>query len=170
MTRQIRPAGSGSTARAWTFMRHTTSPRAAIVIGADGDPPSDWPVAPSGASDAQLSHLAGWNCEVRADDVVLMNPLGEGTYKAALPSIDAAWEEELRFTGSAAVYLLPFVPESADPAGAVDGAAAMGQALAATVRTAFSADYGKAAPVGRNAPCPCGSGKKHKQCCGRKVS
>ncbi|MHC4065055.1 MAG: SEC-C metal-binding domain-containing protein [Planctomycetota bacterium] len=22
--------------------------------------------------------------------------------------------------------------------------------------------------VGRNAPCPCGSGKKFKQCCGRK--
>jgi SEC-C motif len=23
-------------------------------------------------------------------------------------------------------------------------------------------------PVGRNAPCPCGSGRKHKQCCGAK--
>ena len=21
--------------------------------------------------------------------------------------------------------------------------------------------------IGRNAPCPCGSGKKHKQCCGK---
>jgi preprotein translocase subunit SecA len=26
---------------------------------------------------------------------------------------------------------------------------------------------GKAAKVGRNAPCPCGSGKKYKKCCGR---
>ena len=25
-----------------------------------------------------------------------------------------------------------------------------------------------AAKVGRNDPCPCGSGKKYKQCCGRK--
>src|SRR2546426_1208237 len=23
-------------------------------------------------------------------------------------------------------------------------------------------------PVGKNAPCPCGSGRKHKQCCGAK--
>ncbi len=23
------------------------------------------------------------------------------------------------------------------------------------------------APIGRNAPCPCGSGKKHKKCCGK---
>ncbi|MBN1810768.1 MAG: SEC-C domain-containing protein [Anaerolineae bacterium] len=27
---------------------------------------------------------------------------------------------------------------------------------------------GKPRRVGRNAPCPCGSGKKHKQCCGRR--
>jgi preprotein translocase subunit SecA len=26
----------------------------------------------------------------------------------------------------------------------------------------------KNAKVGRNDPCPCGSGKKYKQCCGRK--
>ncbi|HET6428755.1 MAG TPA: SEC-C metal-binding domain-containing protein, partial [Phycisphaerae bacterium] len=25
-----------------------------------------------------------------------------------------------------------------------------------------------AGPVARNAPCPCGSGRKYKQCCGRK--
>jgi len=25
------------------------------------------------------------------------------------------------------------------------------------------------AKVGRNAPCPCGSGKKHKHCCGRRA-
>ncbi|MBM3188447.1 MAG: hypothetical protein FJZ90_06970, partial [Chloroflexi bacterium] len=24
-------------------------------------------------------------------------------------------------------------------------------------------------PLGRNDPCPCGSGKKYKQCCGRRV-
>ncbi|MBN2728108.1 MAG: SEC-C domain-containing protein [Bacteroidales bacterium] len=27
----------------------------------------------------------------------------------------------------------------------------------------------KSADVGRNAPCPCGSGKKYKRCCGRKA-
>lgn len=27
-------------------------------------------------------------------------------------------------------------------------------------------EYPKAAKVGRNDPCPCGSGKKHKKCCG----
>ncbi len=25
----------------------------------------------------------------------------------------------------------------------------------------------KAAKIGRNAPCPCGSGRKYKRCCGR---
>lgn len=25
----------------------------------------------------------------------------------------------------------------------------------------------KTRPVGRNDPCPCGSGKKHKKCCGK---
>ncbi|MBC7316447.1 MAG: SEC-C domain-containing protein, partial [Chloroflexi bacterium] len=25
-------------------------------------------------------------------------------------------------------------------------------------------------PVGRNAPCPCGSGKKYKNCCGRRTT
>jgi hypothetical protein len=28
----------------------------------------------------------------------------------------------------------------------------------------------KAAKVGRNDPCPCGSGKKHKNCCEKKAS
>jgi len=148
-------------------MRPTTSPRAALVIGAEGELPADWPIAPSGASDAQLAHLTGWACEVRGTDVVLMNPLGEGTYKAPLPSIGADWEREMRFTNSCAVYVLPFVPESADPAGAVDGASAMGLAVGATVRGAFTADFRKTPTVGRNAPCPCGSGRKHKQCCGR---
>lgn len=32
-----------------------------------------------------------------------------------------------------------------------------------------SADPEPSARVGRNAPCPCGSGKKYKRCCGRKV-
>jgi len=29
------------------------------------------------------------------------------------------------------------------------------------------ADNTKEPPIGRNAPCPCGSGKKFKKCCGR---
>lgn len=28
-------------------------------------------------------------------------------------------------------------------------------------------EQAKAKEVGRNDPCPCGSGKKHKKCCGR---
>ena len=38
----------------------------------------------------------------------------------------------------------------------------------ATYATGNSTTYHRVTPkVGRNEPCPCGSGKKHKQCCGR---
>ena len=34
-------------------------------------------------------------------------------------------------------------------------------------KAAFTAVRHEAPKVGRNDPCPCGSGKKFKQCCGR---
>jgi uncharacterized protein YecA (UPF0149 family) len=46
----------------------------------------------------------------------------------------------------------------------VDATARRGPIPAATVRTAVHADFGKQQPVGRNDPCPCGSGRKYKQC------
>jgi len=48
-------------------------------------------------------------------------------------------------------------------------AAELGVSLNALFRTALEAYLGplQAAPaVARNAPCPCGSGKKFKRCCG----
>jgi preprotein translocase subunit SecA len=72
----------------------------------------------------------------------------------------------VRATTSAAVYVLPGTIVG-DVASAVDLAALDGPVPAATVRTAFAEDFGRAAPVGRNAPCPCGSGKKYKLCHGR---
>jgi hypothetical protein len=145
------------------------SPRAALVVGLGQTPPDDWPLAPTGASDAALAHLPGWSATLRADDLIIVNPLGEGLCRAALPAVDDRWENAVRETSAAAVYLLDFMADTADPAGAVDGAAAMGQAFAATIRTAFADDYGQAAPPPRNAPCPCGSGRKYKQCCGSRA-
>lgn len=37
----------------------------------------------------------------------------------------------------------------------------------ATGRKLFVDDFGRALKIGRNDPCPCGGGKKHKKCCGR---
>ena len=37
---------------------------------------------------------------------------------------------------------------------------------AAPVAAAGAAEAGAGVKVGRNAPCPCGSGKKYKKCCG----
>lgn len=36
-----------------------------------------------------------------------------------------------------------------------------------TGRRMFYNEDGRPAKVGRNDPCPCGSGKKYKKCCGR---
>ena len=60
--------------------------------------------------------------------------------------------------------MLDHDPGPGGPANAVDLAALDGPVVAATVRTAISEDYGTTGPVGRNAPCPCGSGKKYKLC------
>jgi hypothetical protein len=163
---RIRPAGSGGDATCSAFVRATTSPRAALLFSGEQAPPSDWP-ATSGlrAADAQLGHAVGWVCEVRADHVAVINPLGEGLIRAPLPALSDAWLSEARATTSAAVYLLEHASSpGSTPEGAIDEAALRGRVTAATVRTAIANDYGRAKPVGRNDPCPCGSGRKYKQC------
>ena len=42
-----------------------------------------------------------------------------------------------------------------------------GRTAASTGRRVFYNDDGTVKRVGRNDPCPCGSGKKYKKCCGR---
>ena len=47
-------------------------------------------------------------------------------------------------------------------------AALVASGLGAPLRAQRSTVARLAGPlIGRNAPCPCGSGKKHKHCCGR---
>ena len=135
------------------------------MFSADVDQPKDWPTTTGlSAADAQLSHAVGWVCEVRADDVVLLNPLGEGLVRASLPLLNDAWLSEVRATASTAVYLLDCELSGTTPEGAIDDAALRGRVPAASVRTAITDAYGRAKPVGRNDPCPCGSGRKYKQC------
>ena len=53
------------------------------------------------------------------------------------------------------------------PSGAfVAGVAGDGAAAGRTVKAGKEGRAGKAVKVGRNDPCPCGSGKKYKKCCG----
>ncbi|TML08480.1 MAG: hypothetical protein E6G39_17815 [Actinobacteria bacterium] len=165
MALRIRPAGSGGEASCAAFLRATTSPRAALVFCADVPAPSDWPTTTGiSTADAQLSHVVGWVCEVRGDNVVLLNPLGEGLFRAPLPPLSEAWLREVRATASTAVYLLGSDLSGETPEGAIDQAALRGRVPAASVRTAITDAYGKSKPVGRNDPCPCGSGRKYKQC------
>ena len=49
----------------------------------------------------------------------------------------------------------------------LNGWSPLGYHELATGRKLFLNDKGKPAKVGRNDPCPCGSGKKYKKCCGR---
>jgi hypothetical protein len=164
-TVRIRPAGSGGDASCAAFVRATTTPRAALLFRGEVPLPADWPAAPGlNAADAQLSHAVGWVCEVRADGVVLINPLGEGLIRAPLPPLSDGWLSEVRASHSSAVYLLDHNTTAATPEGAIDQSALRGRVTAATVRTAVADDYGRTKPVGRNDPCPCGSGRKYKQC------
>jgi hypothetical protein len=147
------------------FVRTTASPRAAFVFGGDVVPPLDWPtVSGINAADAPLGHAVGWVCEVRSDHVAVINPLGEGLIRASLPALSEAWLSEARTTASTAIYLLDHALADRTPEGAVDESALRGRIIAATVRTAIADDYGRMKPVGRNDPCPCGSGRKYKQC------
>lgn len=163
-----------------TFVRELVSPYAALVfIAEDGVTPDDWPTsAPSRLADSQLGHALGWVCEVRKNDIVLLDPLGEGVLKAPLPKLSDAWRHQVQATASAAIFLVP-APSVDDAAGDDEvevgspewvEAALGGQTApirAASVRTAIAADVGVPDKPGRNAPCPCGSGKKFKACHGR---
>ena len=106
----IRPAGSGRDSTAVAFMRLFTAPRAGLVFVSSAPPPSDWPTN-DGITEGNLGHALGWSCEVRRNDVLLINPLGEGIVKAPLPDLDREWLENVRRDTSSAVYL---VPPSAD--------------------------------------------------------
>ncbi len=151
-------------------MRTHASPRAGLVVVADVAPPTDWPstegVVPHDAAAANLGHALGWTCEVRRNDLVLLNPLGEGLLRCELPTLSADWSTHVRRDGSCAIYLAPIEVDDEGPEPIIAAAAALGSLTAATVRTAIAADHGQVAPPGRNAPCPCGSGKKYKHCHG----
>ena len=168
MRQSIRSSASGKDGVAKPFLRSVATPRAGLVIITSADMPGDWSAIPSsGNGEDSLNHALGWTLEVRRKDLVILNPLGEGLVKAALPDLEAGWLQGLREDGSCAVFL---APPDADQ-GPVDGvikAAALGQTgRAASVRGSVADDYGKAEPVGRNAPCSCGSGKKYKHCHGK---
>lgn len=168
MSNRPRPSGAGQGASASTFLRPTLLPRAALVFTASLAPPTDWAIVEEfDACDSPLNHALGWVCELRQKEIVLLNPLGEGVLKADLPApLTEAWLSEARASHSSAIYLLDG-PVGDDSAAAVNAAARRGGIPAATVRTGFAADFGKTASVGRNAPCPCGSGRKFKTCHGR---
>lgn len=136
-----------------------------MLVAADITPPGDWPIGESSV-EANLGHALGWTVEVRRKHVVVMNPLGEGVTKAPIPDLTTEWLTNVRRDGSCAVYLVPASNADAPVEAIVAEAAAMGTLRSATVRTAVAEDYGAVDPVGRNQPCPCGSGKKFKHCHG----
>ncbi len=146
-------------------MRAIASPRSGLVISSDSVLPSDWPVGES-TPEANLGHALGWTCEVRRNDIVVLNPLGEGIVKAALPSLSVEWLTTVRHDGSCAIYLTAKTAEAGFAELTIAAAASSNELRAATVRTAVADDHGKTDPVGRNQPCPCGSGKKYKHCHG----
>ncbi len=161
----IRPGGSGREGQASPFVRTIASPRAGLVLSSATPAPNDWP-ANDGTTEGNLGHALGWTCEIRRTSIVVLNPLGEGLLKTALPELSVAWLSSVRQDGSCAIYLCPLEAAEEFAELTISAAAASGALTAATVRTAIAEDYGKAKPVGRNQPCPCGSGKKFKHCHG----
>ncbi|MDH5290603.1 MAG: SEC-C domain-containing protein [Acidimicrobiia bacterium] len=162
----IRPVGTGGAAMAAPFLRTLASPRAALVLTTGAPLPTDWPEGLDGSAEANLSHALGWTCEVRRASIVLLNPLGEGHLNAPLPELGDDWLANVRHDGSAALYLAPTRHQGEFPELTLAAAAQAGELRAATVRTGVADDYGRAEPVGRNEPCPCGSGRKYKHCHG----
>ncbi len=161
----IRPAGSGRPAVATSFLRTIAAPRAGLVITTEAELPADWPTV-DGQIEANLGHALGWTCEIRTADIVVVNPLGEGLAKAPVPDLSPSWLDNARQDGSCAMFLAPAVTESGFAELTIASAAAAGSLRAATIRTAVAEDFGAMKPVGRNQPCPCGSGKKYKHCHG----
>ena len=165
MRQTIRPVGAGKDGSALAFGRSMTSPSAGLVLQSAAEMPGDWPTSPqSGNIEDSLGHALGWTLEIRRRELLLLNPLGEGLIKADLPDLDEHWLQNVRADGSCAAFLVPLDTGSTTVDGLIKSAAGIGRA--ATIRTAVADDYGKVDPVGRNEPCPCGSGKKFKHCCG----
>jgi len=162
---EIRPPGSGRSAVASSFLRSLASPRAGLVITTDAALPADWPTS-EGDLEANLGHALGWTCEVRKRDVVVVNPLGEGLAKAVVPDLSPSWLDNARQDGSCAMFLTISGAEAGFAELTIASGASAGQLRAATIRTAVADDFGAMESVGRNQPCPCGSGKKYKHCHG----
>ncbi len=162
----IRPVGTGGAAVATPFLRTLASPRAALVLTTTAALPADWPESADGSPEANLGHALGWTCEVRRASIVLLNPLGEGFVNAPLPELGDDWLANTRHDGSAALYLTPARHQGEFPELTLASAAEAGELRAGTVRTGVADDYGRPEPVGRNEPCPCGSGRKFKHCHG----
>jgi len=59
--------------------------------------------------------------------------------------------------------------QAAGQAAPMQGGSAMPQAVNVPPREGKPMPVKKEATVGRNDPCPCGSGKKYKKCCGRNL-
>lgn len=157
-------------------MRTAVSPFAAIVFVVPDDLSlADWPkTTDSRIAECQLGHAAGWGCEVRSDNIIVVDPLGEGVLKAALPELTEAWQHQVRSTNSAAVFLVPEstlleqAPSGDSQRWAQDALSAqLVPILGATVRTSINDAVGAPPKLGRNEPCHCGSGKKFKTCHGR---
>lgn len=161
----IRPPGAGRQGSGEAFLRTIASPRAALVIVSDATLPSDWPVA-TGSAEDNLGHALGWTVEIRREDLVLMNPLGEGIIKVPLPELSQGWLENVHHDGSCALFLAGPGDDAGYALLTIEALTKSGAGRAATVRASVADDFAKADRVGRNDPCPCGSGKKFKRCHG----
>ncbi|MEK7817896.1 MAG: SEC-C metal-binding domain-containing protein, partial [Actinomycetota bacterium] len=76
-------------------------------------------------------------------------------------------EEDLQYTYNDG--FTPSLPQAAEEAKAAAPQAPVAAPVAATAGSAAApaaATPRKVDKVGRNDPCPCGSGKKYKKCCG----
>ena len=148
-------------------LRATATPKAALVVELDGPAPGDWPtVSGFDATDANVGHSPGWACEVRTDDLLILNPLGEGFSKSDLPDLDDAWLHDVRTNNSVAVYLLETNAGNTLSEASVSEAGSQGAVVAASIRASVAESFGKIQDVGRNEPCPCGSERKFKHCHG----
>lgn len=161
----IRPVGSGRGATASPFVRTIATPKAGLLLISEVGNPRDWTPL-EGDAEANLGHALGWTCEIRKGDVVLLNPLGEGHVRADVPGLSVEWLTHVRQDGSCALFLGPPAIDAGFPELSIAGSVESRLVVSATVRTAIAEDYGSVAPIGRNQPCHCGSGRKFKHCHG----
>ena len=163
MNDNIRSVGTGRPAQVVPFMRLLASPRSALVFVSDAALPSDWPDPGDGTPEGNLGHALGWTCEVRRTSIALVNPLGEGSLRADLPELSVEWLANVRHDSSCAIFIAPSHAHREFAELTIAAAAADNTLWAATVRTGIAPDNATTAAVGRNDPCPCGSGKKFKR-------